>query len=61
MKQPKLNRISFESSTFVLNCLRLLLLPIETNKMQQQYTSIDNKQSSNVYAKVTSLLQYIHP
>ena len=60
MKQPKLNRINFESNTNVLKCLLLL---IETNKTLQQHTSRNNKhlQNSNVHAKVTLLLQYTHP
>ena len=59
MKQPKLNRMNFESST---NVHYQLLQLIETNKMLQ-HTCINNKhlQSSNVHAKVTSLLQYTHP
>ena len=35
MKQPKLNRINFESSPNGIKCLLLL---IETSKTQQQHT-----------------------
>ena len=62
MKQPKLNRINFKSSTIIHKCLKLLLVLIETNKTPQPHPSLNNKhlQSSNVHAKVTSLWQYTH-
>ena len=61
MKLPKLNIINFKCITNVLKCLLLLLPLLETNKTRQ-HTSINNKhlQSSNIHAKVTSLLQYTH-
>ena len=63
MKQPKLKRIHFESSTYVLKCLTAATSKNELkNKTLQQHTSRNNKhlQSSNVHTKVTLLLQYTH-
>ena len=58
--QPKLNRINFETSSYVLKCLKLLTLSIETNSKNRRYTIQQYKrsffQSSNVHTNVTLLL-----
>ena len=66
MKQSKLNRINFESSTNIPKCLLLLLLLlVETNlKINAITTHQYNKkhlQNNDVHGKATSLLQYTHP